>query len=87
MQVGHPQGFKEAIKNYNEFVNIVGGNVARKAAQLGYNIDTTPAQIYRQNEIGREIPEDQTGLLFPIYFSNGDGFELTISVQKEHECH
>ena len=70
-----------------EFVNIVGENVVGKAAQLGFSIETTPAQIYQQNEINPEIYEDQIGLLFPIYFSNGEELELTILLQKESECH
>ena len=70
-----------------EFVNIVGGNVAGKTAQLGLSIAATPAQIYQQKDINPEISEDQTGLLFPIYFSNGEEFELTILIQKKSKCH
>jgi len=78
---------EEIDKSVKEFVDIVGGNVASKAAQLGYSIDVTRAQIHQQDEVDLKIPGDQTGLLFPIYFSNGEVFELTISVQRESECH
>lgn len=78
---------KEIDESVKEFVDIVGGNVASKAAQLGYSIDVSPAQIRQQNEIDLKIPDDQTGLLFPIFFSNGEELELTISVQRESECH
>ena len=77
----------EVDESVKEFVNIVSGNVVSKAAQLGYSIDITPAQIRQQNDMVLGIPEDLTGLLFPIYFSNGEVFELVISVQRESECH
>jgi len=76
---GSDEETDEAVK---EFVNIVCSNIVSKAAQFGYSIDTSPAQIRRQNTIGLAIPGDQTGLLFPIYFSNGEIFELTIVVPK-----
>ena len=77
----------EIDESVKEFVDIVGGNVASKAAQLGYSIDITPAQIRTQSKMDLKIPEKQTGLLFPIFFSNGEGLELTILVQRESECH
>ena len=84
VETGTTEDIDEAVK---EFVDIVGGNVASKAAQLGYSIDITPAQMRRQDETDIKIPEDRIGLLFPIYFSNGEEFELTISIQRESECH
>ncbi len=84
VETGTAKKIDESVK---EFVDIVGGNVASKAAQLGYSIDISPAQIRQQNEMDLKIPENQTGLLFPVFFSNGEGLELTILVQREPECH
>ncbi|WP_029911027.1 hypothetical protein [Pelobacter seleniigenes] len=69
-----------------EFVKIVCGNVVNKAVQLGYAIDITPARIHTPDRDDLNIPEDQTAIQFPIYLSDGEIFELTISVQKERTC-
>ncbi len=65
-----------------EFVNIVCGNVASKATTLGYSIDISPAQVRIQTEADLAIPANQTGLMFPIYLTDGEMFELTIFVPK-----
>ncbi|MEA3363032.1 MAG: chemotaxis protein CheX [Thermodesulfobacteriota bacterium] len=73
----------EVDNSVKEFVNIICSNVVSKATQLGYSIDTTSAQMRRLNNADLEIPEEQIGLLFPIYFSNGEIFELTICCPKD----
>jgi CheY-specific phosphatase CheX len=63
-----------------EFINIVCGNVAAKAAQLGHSIDITPPEMRLDSLAGIAVPANHTGLLFPIYLSDGEIFELTIFV-------
>ena len=66
-----------------DFVNIVCGNVATKATQLGYSLDISSASIHRDGATGLEIADDQVGLMFPIYLSDGEVFEITIFVKKD----
>jgi CheY-specific phosphatase CheX len=67
-----------------EFINIVCGNIAAKAAQLGHSIDITPPEMRDDdNGTGIDVPKDHTGLMFPIYLSDGEVFELTIFVPKD----
>lgn len=65
-----------------EFVNIVCGNIAAKAAQLGHSIDITPPEMRSDSASGIEVPKDHTGLMFPIYLTDGEVFELTIFVPQ-----
>ncbi|SHJ88242.1 Chemotaxis protein CheX, a CheY~P-specific phosphatase [Malonomonas rubra DSM 5091] len=65
-----------------EFINIVCGNIAAKAAQLGHSIDITPPEIVEDNGSGVDVPQDHTGLMFPIYLSDGEVFELTVFIAK-----
>jgi len=66
-----------------EFINIVCGNIAAKAAQLGHSIDITPPETRADSVAGVEVPQDHTGLMFPIYLSDGEVFELTVFVPKD----
>lgn len=63
-----------------EFINIICGNIAAKAAQLGHNIDITPPEMRQDSADGIDVPTDHTALMFPIYLSDGEIFELTIFV-------
>lgn len=65
-----------------EFINIICGNIAAKAAQLGHTIDIAPPEIFDQAQ-GLEVPQDHTGLMFPIYLSDGEVFELTVFIANE----
>ncbi len=65
-----------------EFVNIVCGNIAAKAAQRGHTIDITPPEMRSDSNSGISVPQDHTGLMFPIYLSDGEVFELTIFVPQ-----
>ncbi|WP_303721739.1 chemotaxis protein CheX [Malonomonas rubra] len=65
-----------------EFVNIVCGNIAAKAAQLGHNIDIIPPEIREGGAAGVNIPPNHFGLMFPIHQSDSEGFELTIFIPK-----
>ena len=65
-----------------EFINIVCGNIAAKAAQLGHSIDITPPEMRTDALSGVDVPQNHTGLMFPIYLSDGEVFELTIFVPE-----
>ncbi len=65
-----------------EFINIVCGNIAAKAAQLGHSIDITPPELRNGASGNLDVPENHTGLMFPIYLSDGEVFELTIFVPE-----
>ena len=66
-----------------EFVNIVCGNIVAKAAQTGHTIDITPPTMRTDAATGVDVPAGHTGLMFPIYLSDGEVFELTIFIAKE----
>ncbi len=66
-----------------EFVNIVCGNIAAKAAQLGFQIDISPAKTHDQADLDIRVPDQHTGLMFPIFLSDGEVFELAIFVSNE----
>jgi len=66
-----------------EFINIVCGNIAAKAAQLGHSIEISPPEMHLDNGNAIGVPTDHTGLMFPIYLSDGEVFELTVFVAKE----
>ena len=66
-----------------EFINIVCGNISAKASQLGHSINITTPELRNGNDGNLEVPADHTGLMFPIYLSDGEVFELTIFVAHE----
>jgi len=66
-----------------EFVNIVCGNIAAKAAQLGHTIDIAPPEMRQDCADGIAVPADHTGLMFPIYLSGGEIIELTIFISRD----
>ncbi len=66
-----------------EFINIVCGNIAAKAAQSGFQINISPPKTHQQSEHGIAVPEKHTGLMFPIYLSDGEVFELAIFVKDD----
>ena len=66
-----------------EFINIVCGNIAAKAAQLGVQIDISPPITRDQSDSGVSVPDNHTGLMFPIYLSDGEVFELAIFINNE----
>lgn len=68
-----------------EFVGLVCGNVVSKAAQLGYSIDITPARVRRDRDAAETLSPAPTGLLFPIYLTDGEVFEVTIFIQKDRD--
>ncbi len=63
-----------------EFANIVCGNIAAKAAQMGRNIEIAPPLVI-PGPSGLAVPDGGTGLLFPIYLAEGR-LEIGIFVEK-----
>ena len=59
-----------------EFVNIVCGNVAAKAAQLGKTMEIFPPAIFHPGSRGIEVPAGQSGLRFPFVEANGETLSL-----------
>jgi CheY-specific phosphatase CheX len=66
-----------------EFINIVCGNIAAKAAQLGFQIDISPPLSHGPDSEGLAVPAEHTGLMFPIYLSDGEIFELAIFISND----
>jgi CheY-specific phosphatase CheX len=65
-----------------EFVNIVCGNVAAKAAQLARDVEILPPLKVPAGKGGIEVPSDTVGLLFPINMADGERAELTLFVRR-----
>ena len=59
-----------------EFINIVCGNVAAKAAQLGKTIEIFPPAVLHPGPRGIEVPTGQKGLRFPFVEANGEPLSL-----------
>ena len=58
-----------------EFVNIVCGNVAAKAAQLGKTLEIAPPELIRP-AAPIPVPAGQQGLLFPVLLAGGEQIAL-----------
>ena len=63
-----------------EFVNIVCGNIAAKAAQIGKTIDIAPPKIV-DGKGGVPAPNGTVGLLIPIYVAEG---KIEVGIFIEH---
>ena len=65
-----------------EYVNIVCGNVAAKAAQRGTSVEILPPVGLRPGSEGIPVPADCYGLFFPIILATGHRAELTLLVKR-----
>lgn len=65
-----------------EYVNIVCGNVAAKAAHLGTAVDINPPFAFRPGAEGIAVPSDHYGLFFPLVMASGERAELTLFVKR-----
>ncbi len=63
-----------------EFVNVVCGNVAAKASQMGKIIDIHPPVTIHPPVDGLPVPDGQTALCFPIHVGEGDRMELILLI-------
>jgi len=64
-----------------EFVNVVCGNVAAKAAQLGKIININPPVAIRPPAAGLPVPPGQTALCFPIHVGESDKMEMLLFIK------
>lgn len=65
-----------------EFVNIVCGNVAAKASQMGVIMNINPPVTVHPPAEGLPVPEGFTALSFPVYIEDGDTMELLLLVKN-----
>lgn len=65
-----------------EFLNIVCGNVAAKAAQRGKAIDILPPLTFHPGGEGIAAPPDSLGLFFDLHLADGEKAELAVFLPK-----
>jgi CheY-specific phosphatase CheX len=65
-----------------EFVNVVCGNVAAKASQMGVIMNINPPVAIHPPADGLLIPVDHTALSFPIHIEDGDTLEMILLIKK-----
>ena len=65
-----------------EFINIVCGNVAAKAAQRGIELAILPPFNVQTGADGVKVPVGSYGLCFPLHLADGERAELTLFVKK-----
>ena len=66
-----------------KFINIICGNAISKAAKLSCEIISRPATPCLLDETDRTITDNSTGLLFPVYLSDGNELNLILNINKE----
>ncbi len=64
-----------------EFVNIVCGNIAAKAAQIGVSFEIDPPYPISGKDGRLNVEEKETALLFPIYVADGDPISLALFIK------
>jgi len=64
-----------------EFINIVCGNVAAKASQIGKILNIEPPQTLEEPQKGLEIPAGYQAISFPIHIGEGEQMELVIKIK------
>jgi CheY-specific phosphatase CheX len=65
-----------------EFVNIVCGNVAAKAAQGAKEVSILPPYARKPGAEGMPVPAASYGLFFPLVMATGERAELTLLVKR-----
>ncbi|MFZ2948880.1 MAG: chemotaxis protein CheX [Desulfuromonadaceae bacterium] len=65
-----------------EFANVVCGNIAAKASQMGVIITINPPVSIRPPANGLPIPDGRTALSFPIHIVGGDVMEMILLIKK-----
>jgi CheY-specific phosphatase CheX len=63
-----------------EFINVVCGNFAAKAAQLGKTVEIEPPQLLQPDAGSIDAAPGQKGLLFPFHLADGELIEAAIFV-------
>lgn len=65
-----------------EFVNVVCGNVAAKASQMGVIMNIDPPVTIHPPAAGLPVPAGHTALSFPIHINDGDTMELILLIKN-----
>lgn len=65
-----------------EFVNVVCGNVAAKASQMGVILNINPPVTIHPPATGLPVPEGHTALSFPIHIGDGDQMEMILLIKN-----
>jgi CheY-specific phosphatase CheX len=65
-----------------EFVNVVCGNVAAKASQMGIIMNINPPVTIHPPTNGLPVPDGHTALSFPIHIQDGDTMELVLLIKN-----
>lgn len=65
-----------------EFVNVICGNVAAKASQMGVMMEIKPPLTIHPPAEGLPVPEGQIGLCFPIHVGEGEKMELVLLIKQ-----
>jgi CheY-specific phosphatase CheX len=65
-----------------EFINVVCGNVAAKASQMGVIMNIDPPVTIHPSADGLPIDEHITALSFPIHIDDGDTMELILLIKN-----
>ncbi|SNB45576.1 chemotaxis protein CheX [Geobacter sp. DSM 9736] len=63
-----------------EFINVVCGNIAARAAQFGKRMEINPPEIVAAPEMVK-IEPGETGLSFPVCYTDGEHSELYITIR------
>ena len=64
-----------------EFINVVLGNVAAKAAQSGKSMEIAPPEIIEASD-DVPVPAGHKALCFPVCLSDGDRLELAVFIKE-----
>ena len=65
-----------------EFINVVCGNIAAKASQMGTIININPPVTVHPPADGLQIPDAHTALSFPIHIEDGETMELILLIRE-----
>jgi len=65
-----------------EFANVVCGNVAAKASQMGTVMNINPPVTIHPPATGLQVPSDSIALSFPIYIGENDRMEMVLFIKK-----
>jgi CheY-specific phosphatase CheX len=65
-----------------EFVNVVCGNVAAKASQMGKVMNINPPVALHPPATGLQVPSGSFALCFPIHVGESDKMELVLFVRQ-----
>ena len=65
-----------------EFINVICGNVAAKASQMGVIMNINPPVTIHPPVAGLPVPEGQTALSFPIHIGDGDTMEMILLINN-----